>query len=212
VKRLGFTHVEFMPVMEHPFFGSWGYQTTGYFAPTCRYGSPQDFKLLVDHLHQQGIGVILDWVPSHFPSDEHGLAYFDGTHLYEHADPRQRVQPDWNSYVFNYGRSEVRSFLISSAMYTATWEVIYFGGFMPDFVPKYQEHVLASARANGATQAELDKKTAELQSLAEKYKNPVFNAGFTLLEPLPLGLVIALISAVVVSRRRRPEGAMAAVT
>jgi 1,4-alpha-glucan branching enzyme len=117
VKRLGFTHVEFMPVMEHPFFGSWGYQTTGYFAPTCRYGSPQDFKFLVDHLHQQGIGVILDWVPSHFPSDEHGLAYFDGTHLYEHADPRQRVQPDWNSYVFNYGRSEVRSFLISSAMY-----------------------------------------------------------------------------------------------
>jgi 1,4-alpha-glucan branching enzyme len=117
VKRLGFTHVEFMPVMEHPFFGSWGYQTTGYFAPTCRYGSPQDFKFLVDHLHQQGIGVIFDWVPSHFPSDEHGLAYFDGTHLYEHSDPRQRVQPDWNSYVFNYGRSEVRSFLISSAMY-----------------------------------------------------------------------------------------------
>jgi 1,4-alpha-glucan branching enzyme len=117
VKQLGFTHVEFMPVMEHPFFGSWGYQTTGYFAPTCRYGTPQDFKFLVDHLHQQGIGVILDWVPSHFPSDEHGLAYFDGTHLYEHADPRQRVQPDWNSYVFNYGRSEIRSFLISSAMY-----------------------------------------------------------------------------------------------
>jgi 1,4-alpha-glucan branching enzyme len=117
VKRLGFTHVEFLPVMEHPFFGSWGYQTTGYFAPTSRYGSAQDFKFLVDHLHQQGLGVILDWVPSHFPHDEHGLAYFDGTHLYEHADPRQRVQPDWNSYVFNYGRSEVRSFLISSAMY-----------------------------------------------------------------------------------------------
>ncbi len=117
VRRLGFTHIEFMPLMEHPFFGSWGYQTTGYFAPTCRYGSPQDFKFLVDQLHQQGIGVILDWVPSHFPSDEHGLAYFDGTHLYEHSDPRQRVQPDWNSYVFNYGRSEVRSFLISSAMY-----------------------------------------------------------------------------------------------
>jgi 1,4-alpha-glucan branching enzyme len=117
VKRLGFTHVEFLPVMEHPFFGSWGYQTTGYFAPTCRYGTPQDFKFLVDHLHQQEIGVILDWVPSHFPSDEHGLAYFDGTHLYEHADPRQRIQPDWNSYVFNYGRNEIRSFLISSAMH-----------------------------------------------------------------------------------------------
>ncbi len=117
VRQLGFTHVEFMPVMEHPFFGSWGYQTTGYFAPTNRYGTPQDFKFLVDHLHQQGIGVILDWVPSHFPHDEHGIAYFDGTHLYEHDDPRQRIQPDWNSYVFNYGRSEVRSFLISSAMY-----------------------------------------------------------------------------------------------
>ena len=117
VRRLGFTHVELMPVMEHPFYGSWGYQTTGYFAPTARYGTPQDFKFLVDHLHQQGIGVILDWVPSHFPHDEHGLAFFDGTHLYEHEDPRQRVQPDWNSYIFNYGRSEVRSFLISSALY-----------------------------------------------------------------------------------------------
>jgi 1,4-alpha-glucan branching enzyme len=117
VRRLGFTHVEFLPVMEHPFYGSWGYQTTGYFAPTSRYGTPQDFKFLIDHLHQQGIGVILDWVPSHFPSDEHGLAFFDGTHLYEHDDPRQRVQPDWNSYLFNYSRSEVRSFLISSAMY-----------------------------------------------------------------------------------------------
>jgi len=117
VRRLGFTHVEFLPVMEHPFYGSWGYQTTGYFAPTSRYGTAQDFKFLVDYLHQQGIGVILDWVPSHFPHDEHGLAFFDGTHLYEHADPRQRVQPDWNSYLFNYGRSEVRSFLISSAIY-----------------------------------------------------------------------------------------------
>jgi 1,4-alpha-glucan branching enzyme len=117
MRRLGFTHVEVMPVMEHPFYGSWGYQTSGYFAPTSRYGTPQDFKFFVDYLHQQGIGVILDWVPSHFPQDEHGLAFFDGTHLYEHEDPRQRVQPDWNSYVFNYGRNEVRSFLISSACY-----------------------------------------------------------------------------------------------
>jgi 1,4-alpha-glucan branching enzyme len=117
VQRLNFTHVQLLPVMEHPFYGSWGYQTTGYFSPSARYGTPQDFMYLVDYLHQRGIGVILDWVPSHFPGDGHGLAYFDGTHLFEHADSRQGFHPDWKTHIFNYGRSEVCSFLLSSALF-----------------------------------------------------------------------------------------------
>jgi 1,4-alpha-glucan branching enzyme len=129
---LGFTHVELMPITEHPFYGSWGYQTTGFFAPTARYGEPQELMEFVDHMHQRGIGVLLDWVPSHYPTDEHGLSFFDGTHLFEHADPRQGFHPEWNSAIFNYGRNEVRSFLISSAMF---WlEKYHFDGLRVDGV------------------------------------------------------------------------------
>lgn len=130
--KTGFTHVEFLPIMEHPFYGSWGYQCLGYFAPTSRYGVPQDLMYLVDLLHQNGIGIILDWVPSHFPSDEHGLGFFDGTHLFEHEDQRKGFHPDWKSFIFNYGRHEVQSFLISSALF---WlDKYHIDGFRVDAV------------------------------------------------------------------------------
>ncbi len=117
IKEMGFTHVEFMPIMEHPYYPSWGYQISGFYAASSRYGTPQQLMFLIQQLHQAGIGVILDWVPSHFPGDAHALYKFDGTHLYEHADARKGFHPDWKSYIFNYGRNEVRAFLISNALF-----------------------------------------------------------------------------------------------